>query len=89
MATRTTTTRTTTVGLVPSADDHAPEADFSFEDLVVAYLDCRRTKRNKPTALAFEVNLERNLVDLHDELAAGTYRPGPSICLPPPGRRRA
>jgi retron-type reverse transcriptase len=81
MATRTTTTRTTTVGLVPSADDHAPEADFSFEDLVVAYLDCRRTKRNKPTALAFEVNLERNLVDLHDELAAGTYRPGPSICF--------
>lgn len=68
--------------LAPSADDHAaPDADFSFEDLVAAYLDCRRTKRNKPTALAFELNLEHNLVDLFDELVAGTYQPGPSICF--------
>lgn len=53
----------------------------SFEALVEAYFDCRRTKRNSRSALAFEANLERNLVGLFDELAAGAYRPGPSICF--------
>ncbi|ENH6342571.1 RNA-directed DNA polymerase [Burkholderia vietnamiensis] len=62
-----------------------PSADwnngFTFVDLVEAYLDCRRTKRNSTTALAFEANLECNLRDLHDELADGSYRPGRSICF--------
>lgn len=81
-ATRTTTTRTTTTGPAPSADggDDA-HAGLSFEALVEAYFDCRRTKRNTASALAFEADLERNLVALFDELAAGTYRPGPSICF--------
>ena len=66
----------------PSADDRAATpAAFSFEDLVAAYFDCRRTKRNKPSALAFEQQLERNLSQLHDELVTGAYRPGPSICF--------
>ena len=80
-ATRTTTTRTTRTGLAPSADRAASGAGFSFEDLVLAYFDCRRTKRNSASALAFEAALEPNLRALHDELAAGTYRPGPSICF--------
>lgn len=46
-----------------------------------AYLDCRRTKRNSASALAFEARVERNLLELHDELAAGAYRPGRSICF--------
>ncbi len=49
--------------------------------MVAAYFDCRQHKRNTASALAFEVDLERNLVALFDELAAGTYRPGPSICF--------
>lgn len=53
----------------------------TFAELVAAYFDCRQTKRNKPTALAFEQNLERNLAELYDELQAGTYRPGASICF--------
>ena len=48
---------------------------------MVAYLDCRRTKRNSASALAFEAHLERNLCALHDELASGTYAPGRSICF--------
>jgi hypothetical protein len=82
-ATRTTTTRTTTTGLALSADNSAsqPHADFYFLELVEAYLDCRRTKRNSASALAFEQNLERNLRDLYDELQDGTYQPGPSICF--------
>jgi retron-type reverse transcriptase len=52
-----------------------------FERLVIAYLDCRRTKRNSASAQAFEAHLERNLCALHDELISGHYRPGRSICF--------
>ena len=81
-ATRTTTTSPTKAEPAPSADqsEHHP-ADFSFEELVQAYLDCRQTKRNKPSAIAFEQDLERNLCALRDELLDGSYRPGRSICF--------
>jgi RNA-directed DNA polymerase len=77
MATRTTTTRPTRAARVPSADPTAA----TFEELVAAYLDCRRNKRNSPSALAFEHQLERNLGKLHEELLSGSYRPGTSICF--------
>jgi RNA-directed DNA polymerase len=80
-ATRTGTTRTTTFGRARSADEPRGHADFSFADLAAAYFDCRRNKRNKKSALAFELNLERNLGRLYDELQNGSYRPGPSICF--------
>lgn len=81
-ATRTTSTRTTSAWGAPSADQCQPNhADFSFADLVQAYLDCRRHKRNKRSAQVFEQDQERNLVRLYDELQAGTYRPGTSICF--------
>ena len=79
MATRTTITRTTTIGSARSAG--SSDAGFSFQKLVAAYFDCRRTKRNTASALAFEADLERNLARLHDEIADGRYRPGPSICF--------
>lgn len=46
-----------------------------------AYLDCRRNKRSSRSALAFELNLERNLMQLHSELVNRTYQPGASICF--------
>jgi RNA-directed DNA polymerase len=79
MATRTTTTRTTRAGLAPSAEQDAGVS--LLQRLAAAYFDCRRAKRNSLTALQFEQHLERNLLDLHDELAAGAYRPGRSICF--------
>ena len=79
MAIRTTTTRTTSVSSVPSADSTV--APYPFRDLVQAYYDCRRSKRNSASALAFEADLERNLTHLHSDLTAGTYRPGRSICF--------
>lgn len=69
---------------VQSADQNGTtesHADFSLSELAQAYFDCRQSKRNTPTALAFEQNLERNLIRLHDELQDGTYRPGRSICF--------
>ena len=78
METRTTTTRTTSSAPEPSAD---PTTPYPFHALLQAYYDCRRTKRNSTSALAFEVNLERNLMELHEELLSGAYRPGRSICF--------
>lgn len=62
---------------------------FSLENLYRAYRRCRRRKRNTVNALRFEQNLEENLVALHEELSAGTYRPGRSVAflLEKPKRR--
>ena len=82
MATRTTTTSTTSSALAPFADEPGRHhAEFSFAELVQAYFDCRHTKRNSASALAFEQDLERNLCRLRDELAGGAYHPGRSICF--------
>jgi RNA-directed DNA polymerase len=68
--------------LAQSADQSATApASSSFGELVQAYFDCRQNKRNSVSALAFEQHLEHNLAQLHDELQAGTYRPGRSICF--------
>ncbi|TDR82154.1 retron-type reverse transcriptase [Paludibacterium purpuratum] len=49
--------------------------------MVQAYFDCRKSKRNSRSALAFEIELERNLIELYDELMEGRYQPGNSICF--------
>ena len=64
---------------MPSAAGSA--GAFSYQDLVAAWLDCRRTKRNTVACRAFEVQLEANLGALFEALTAGTYRPGRSICF--------
>lgn len=46
-----------------------------------AYFDCRRSKRRSNSALAFELDMERNLMQLHTELNSGTWKPGASICF--------
>lgn len=88
-ATRTTGTRTTSSWRVPSADENhsAAHADFSFNELVQAYFDCRQRKRNTASALRFEQNLEENLRHLYEDLKEGTYRPGRSICFVIGGRK--
>src|SRR5690606_31200978 len=68
-ATATTTTRTTSSVSVPSADscpDGALADRATFSDLLQAYINCTRTKRNKASVLAFDMHLERNLCDLYD-----------------------
>lgn len=49
--------------------------------MLAGWLDCRRTKRNTAAARAFEDRAEDNLVELLEELLAGTYTPGSSICF--------
>ena len=50
----------------------------SFENLLRAGHAAARGKRFKPAVACFVFDLERQLLRLHDELAAKTYRPGPS-----------
>ena len=81
MAIRTITTPTTTaLGL--SADKYERRhVEFPFTELVQAYFDCRKNKRNTASAIAFEQNLEANLANLYDDLMTGQYQIGKSICF--------
>ena len=82
-ATRTTTTRAMSSRSCSSADQAVASrhAGFSFLDWVNAYLACRRTKRRKHTATAFEMNQEAALSALQQAVDAGTYTPGRSTCF--------
>lgn len=54
---------------------------FTYKNLYLAYLDCRKTKRNSKSAVEFEFNLEKNLRYLLLELQSKKYEPGKSICF--------
>lgn len=51
------------------------------ENLYRAYWACRKRKRGTANALAFETDLEANLLELHAALNSGTYRPRPAIAF--------
>lgn len=55
--------------------------DFPLEEVFHAYYEARRHKRNTASQLAFELNLEENLVALWRELNSRTYTVGTSICF--------
>ncbi len=57
------------------------DSGYSIVKLVQAYEDCKRHKRTTASALHFEQRLEHNLMELHEALEDGSYRPGPSICF--------
>jgi len=48
---------------------------YSFEEIVQAYLECRKNKRNSINALKFELHLLDNLWELHDAINSFKYRP--------------
>ena len=50
-------------------------------DLFRAYYSCRKNKRNTINALAFELNLEENLIALKTEIESGSYKPSSSIAF--------
>ena len=52
-----------------------------FENIYRQYLHCRRNKRNTFNALHFEVEQEKNLLALKEELETRTYRPSRSVCF--------
>ncbi|MFO8071532.1 MAG: reverse transcriptase, partial [Polyangia bacterium] len=54
---------------------------FDAETIHRAWLDCRRRKRGKASALRFELDLAENLTRLGEELGSGAYRPSRSVCF--------
>ena len=53
----------------------------SLEEVIEAYYDCRRRKRNTINALQFEVDYERHCINLWQELNTHTYKPRRSIAF--------
>ncbi len=49
----------------------------SWDNLLTAYAKCRRKKRSRPEAAAFDFAWEEHLLALQADLMEGTYRPGP------------
>jgi RNA-directed DNA polymerase len=56
-------------------------SEIDLAELFAAYYQCRKNKRNTANALAFEVNLEENLIHLWQELNSGNYQPKRSIAF--------
>ena len=65
--------------MVEAAAEHADlfERLTSWENLLRAARQARRGKRRQPDVAAFELERERELLHLQDQLRHGTYRPGP------------
>lgn len=51
-----------------------PKTMISLTDILIAYYDCRKHKRNSPNALSFELEYESECVRLYEEIASGNYR---------------
>lgn len=54
---------------------------FTFEKLFTAYKACLKHKKNTVNALKFEMNRERNLIKLLNELKTGKYKISRHICF--------
>lgn len=62
--------------------ERASDSDlFSFKNLLKAYYQCRKRKRNTANATKIELNFEEELLKLEKELKNHTYKPGKSICF--------
>ncbi|MDH7485141.1 MAG: reverse transcriptase/maturase family protein [Anaerolineae bacterium] len=62
---------------------------YVWDNLLCAYRRASKGKRGRPPAASFEYHLEDNLIQLQEELATQTYRPGPyrSFHIHEPKRR--
>ncbi len=50
-------------------------------DIFRAYYDARRNKRNTRQQVAFEMDLEHNLVELYEQIRDRKYEPSPGVCF--------
>lgn len=63
-------------GKVPVASPTLFERIVAWENLVAAYLEARKGKRQSQEVAAFDVDAFANLVNIHEHLLRGTWRPG-------------
>ena len=52
-----------------------------LNDVLEAYYEARKRKRNTRSQVSFEMNLEHNLVELYDELRLRTWKPSCGLCF--------
>ncbi len=57
------------------------KTQITFEEILTAYYDCRKNKRQTANALAFEIDYESKLVNLLEQINSGSYTPGRSIAF--------
>ena len=57
------------------------ETLFTFQNILRAYHDARKNKRNTINVLRFEYELEKNLLSLLSDLKSGTYHQWKSVCF--------
>ena len=50
-------------------------------DLFQAYYEARKKKRNTASQLAFEIDLEHNLMELYEQIRDRNYTPSPGVCF--------
>lgn len=50
-------------------------------DIFRAYYDARKNKRNTKQQIAFEMDLEHNLVELYEQIRDRKYQPSPGVCF--------
>lgn len=58
-----------------------PNEHVGYEELIQAYLDCRRHKAKTHNAVVYEMNLFKNIEQLKYELNSGSYLVSRSICF--------
>lgn len=67
---------------VRSARRMSPDAaTFSIEEILTAYVDCRKNKRNNETTLLFEADLVRNIAKIWHEVNDRTWKPSGHMCF--------
>lgn len=58
-----------------------PDEPITPDEIFQAYYDCRKHKRTSGCALSFEVDLERNLMELLGDINRRDYTPGSYNCF--------
>ena len=61
---------------MPVASPTIFERITAWDNLVAAYREARKGKRRSPEVAAFDVDAFANLVNIHEHLLRGTWRPG-------------
>ena len=57
------------------------KAALTIEEVLVAYEDCRKRKRNNTTTIDFECNLLQNIMRIYEAVKHGTWKPSGHMCF--------
>ena len=64
-----------------SISENNNRQNIKLDELFEAYYNCRKNKRNTINALAFEIDYEKNLVQLYHDINDGIYEIGQSMAF--------